>query len=300
MQEAGWRSSWSRRGWRWTAGGIDLEALARHPAFSTESPGRSAGGWWDGWAGKGARAGAERPRGRSAGRGAGAVDVPPWQATRRGRPGLRAGVRVDMKGGPLLCPLRPPGSPGAGVVRRERALPERGGEEDGGLGTLAAVKRGHTGDAPSSGAHGVGGGPGAGGGAELPPHGPGPGGPRGAPPRGGEPPGPVPPHLAAMQGFEAERNRGWTTLSSPATRSPFPSASVRCAPGSGPPPWRNAGVRGAAGVAVHEEPTRVGRAFETLVEGVAERDPWLRGTRPSGGCGGGSSSLRRFLRIIPW
>ena len=80
-----------------------------------------------------------------------------------------------------------------------------------------------------------------------------------------------------MQGFEAERNRGVDDPLFTGYQIPFPLCIGTLRSGV----WASTVAEslvceGRLGVAVHEEPTRVRRAFETLVEGVAERDPWLR------------------------
>jgi acetylornithine deacetylase len=258
---------------------IDLEALARHPAFSTEIPREEALGVV-GRMGEGrgpvlvlnghvdvVPAG-ERER----------WSVPPWQATLRdGR--LYGRGAVDMKGA-LCCALfalralREAGVVPAGAVLFQSVV----GEEDGGLGTLAAVERGHTGDGaivleptelavapaqagalnfrltvPGRAAHGA------------------------LRTEGVSPLDHFLPIYAAMQGFEAERNRGVDDPLFADYQIPFPLCIGTLRSGV----WASTVAEslvceGRLGVAVHEEPARVRRAFEALVEGVAEGDPWLR------------------------
>lgn len=126
---------------------LDLEALRRHPAYGAEIDRRRA-------LGVVGRCGSGRGRSLVLN---GHVDVvpageptrwsvPPWRGTvRDGRVWGRGAA--DMKGG-LCCALaavralRAAGVEPPGTVLIQSVV----GEEDGGLGTLAAIERGHTGD----------------------------------------------------------------------------------------------------------------------------------------------------------
>ena len=258
---------------------IDLEAMSRHPAFSTEIPREEA-------LGVVGRTGQGRgpvlvlnghvdvvPAGEP-----GRWSVPPWEATRRdGRVYGRGSV--DMKGA-LCCALfavralRDAGVRPAGTVLFQSVV----GEEDGGLGTLAALERGYTGDGaivleptelmvapaqagalnfrltvPGRAAHGA------------------------LRTEGVDPLEHFLPIHAAMQAFEAERNRGVDDPLFADYAIPFPLCIGTLRSGV----WASTVAEslvceGRLGVAVHEEPARVRRAFEALVDGVAAGDPWLR------------------------
>lgn len=262
---------------------IDLRELARHPSFSTEIPRSEALG----------------VVGR-VGQGSGPVlvlnghvdvvpagepqrwSVPPWQATQRDGCIYGRGT-VDMKGA-LCCALfalralREAGVEPAGTVLFQSVV----GEEDGGLGTLAAVERGYTGDGaivleptelmvspaqagalnfrltvPGRAAHGA------------------------LRTEGVSPLDHFLPLYAAMQAFETERNRGVDDPLFADYEIPFPLCIGTLRSGV----WASTVAEslvceGRLGVAVHEEPARVRRAFEALVEGVAGGDPWLRDHPP--------------------
>ncbi len=261
---------------RWA---IDLEALARHPAFSTEIPRQEA-------------LGVVGRIGR--GRGPtlvlnGHVDVvpageperwsvPPWEATvRDGRVYGRGSV--DMKGA-LCCALfairalRDVGAEIEGTLLLQSVV----GEEDGGLGTLAAVERGHAGDAaivleptelmvspaqagamnfrltvPGRAAHGA------------------------LRTEGVSPLDRFIPVYAALQRFEAERNAALRDPLFDAYEVPFALCIGTLRSGV----WASTVAEslvceGRLGVAPSEDPTSVRRAFEAVVTGAAAADPWLR------------------------
>lgn len=261
---------------RWT---IDLEALARHPAFSTEIPRDEALGVV-GRVGRG-RGPTLVLNGHVDVVPAGELErwsVPPWEATLRdGR--VHGRGAVDMKGA-LCCALyalralRDAGAEPAGTVLFQSVV----GEEDGGLGTLAAVERGYVGDGaivleptelavapaqagalnfrltvPGRAAHGA------------------------LRTEGVSPLDHFLPIYAAMQRFEAERNRGVADPLFADYDVPFPLCIGTLRSGV----WASTVAEslvceGRLGVAVSEAPVAVRRAFEALVAGVAERDPWLR------------------------
>jgi acetylornithine deacetylase len=132
---------------------IDLEHLREHPACSMEIERRQALGVVGRLGGDGGTGEDGRTlvlNGHVDVVPAGDLDlwtVPPWEATLRDGRVYGRGA-VDMKGG-LCCALaairaiRDAGVRLDGTVLLQSVV----GEEDGGLGTLAAIERGHTGDA---------------------------------------------------------------------------------------------------------------------------------------------------------
>jgi acetylornithine deacetylase len=156
---ARWMESLGMEVDRWE---LDLPALREHPAYSADverEEGLGVVGTFRGDAGTGRSAGGEGPERRE---GAtlvlnGHVDVvpageetrwsaPPFETTRRGTRVLGRGT-ADMKG--ALCAalaairaLRESGIRLAGALQLQSVI----GEEDGGVGTLAALERGHRGD----------------------------------------------------------------------------------------------------------------------------------------------------------
>lgn len=265
---------------RWA---IDLAALARHPAFSSEIPRSEA-------LGVVGRMGRGRgptlvlnghvdvvPAGEP-----GLWNVPPWEATvREGRVYGRGAV--DMKGA-LCCALFAIRAIRAAGVELEGSvlLQSVVGEEDGGLGTLAAIERGHTGDAaivleptelmvapaqagamnfrltvPGRAAHGA------------------------LRTEGVSPLDHFLPLYAAMQRFERERNAAVTDPLFSAYEVPFALCIGTLRSGV----WASTVAEsliceGCLGVAPSEEPEAVRRAFEDVVAEASSRDPWLRDHPP--------------------
>jgi acetylornithine deacetylase len=204
--------------------------------------------------------------------------VPPWEATvRAGRVYGRGAV--DMKGG-LCCALfavraiRDAGIDLPGTVLIHSVV----GEEDGGIGTLAAIERGHTGDGaivleptelmiapaqagalnfrltvPGRAAHGA---------------------------FRTEGVSPLDPFLllhAAMRDFEARRNRDVVDPLFAGYEIPFALCIGTLHSGI----WASTVAEsltceGRLGLAVGEEPAAVRRAFAGVLDECARADPWLR------------------------
>lgn len=262
---------------------IDLDALRRHPAYGAEIEREHA-------LGVVGRLG--RGRGRTLVLN-GHIDVvpagepqrwtvPPWEATvRDGRVYGRGSA--DMKGG-LCCALfaaravRDAGVDLPGAVLVQSVV----GEEDGGLGTLAAIERGHTGDAaivleptelmlapaqagalnfrltvPGRAAHGA------------------------LRTEGVSPFDRFLPIYAAMREFEAVRNRDVSDPLFSAYEVPFALCIGTVRSGI----WASTVAEsltceGRLGVAVDEAPAALRRAFEAVVADAAAADPWLRDHPP--------------------
>jgi acetylornithine deacetylase len=262
---------------------IDLERLREHPACTTEIDRDHA-------------LGVVGRAGRGAGRTLvlnGHVDVvpagdpalwtvPPWEATvRDGR--VHGRGSVDMKGG-LCCALaavraiRDAGVDLDGTVVIQSVV----GEEDGGLGTLAAIERGHSGDAaivleptdlmvapaqagalnfrltvPGKAAHGA------------------------LRTEGVSPLDRFLPLYAAMRRFEAARNRDVTDPLFADYDVPFALCIGTLRSGI----WASTEAEsltceGRLGVAIDEEPDTLRRAFAALIADAARPDPWLRDHPP--------------------
>lgn len=273
---------------------IDLDRLRAHPACTTEIDRERAVGvvGRTGGVGHPAAAAPTGARGRTLVLNghvdvvpAGDLDlwtVPPWEATvRDGRVYGRGSV--DMKGG-LCCALaalraiRDAGARLEGAVLLQSVI----GEEDGGLGTLAAIERGHTGDAaivleptelmvapaqagamnfrltvPGRAAHGA------------------------LRTEGVSPLDRFLPLYAAMRAFEAERNRDVTDPLFADYEVPFALCIGTLRSGI----WASTVAEsltceGRLGVAVGEEPAAVRRAFAAVVDHTARTDPWLRDHPP--------------------
>jgi acetylornithine deacetylase len=258
---------------------IDLDRLRRHPAFGAELERDRALGV----VGRIGGAGGRRlvlnghvdvvPAGEAA-----LWSVPPWQATRRdGRVYGRGSV--DMKGG-LCCALfaihaiRAAGIDLAGTALLQSVV----GEEDGGVGTLAAIERGHTGDAaivleptelmiapaqagalnfrltvPGRAAHGA------------------------FRTEGESPLDHFLPLYAAMRDFEAARNRDVADPLFAAYDVPYALCVGTLRSGI----WASTVAEslvceGRLGIAVSEQPDVVRRAFAGAIADAAARDTWLR------------------------
>jgi acetylornithine deacetylase len=262
---------------------IDLERLRRHPAYHAEIERDRALGV----VGRLGRGGGRILvlNGHSDVVPAGEPDrwtVPPWEATvRAGRVYGRGAV--DMKGG-LCCALfavraiRDAGIDLAGTVLIQSVV----GEEDGGVGTLAAIERGHTGDGaivleptalmiapaqagalnfrltvPGRAAHGA---------------------------FRGEGVSPLEPFLRlyeAMRDFEAGRNRNVEDPLFAGYEIPFALCVGTLRSGI----WASTVAEsltceGRLGIAVGEEPAAVKRAFAAALDDAARADPWLREQPP--------------------
>ena len=261
---------------RWS---IDLEALEGHPAYSSEIPREEA-------LGVVGRMGGGRgptlvlnghvdvvPQGDPA-----LWSVPAWSATVQDGKVYGRGA-VDMKGA-LCCALFAVRAIRAAGVELEGSVLIQSvvGEEDGGLGTLAAIQRGHTGDGaivleptqlmvapaqagamnfrltvPGRAAHGA------------------------LRTEGVSPLDHFLPLYQAMRTFEAERNASVTDPLFADYDIPFALCIGTLRSGV----WASTVAEslvceGRLGVAVTEEPQRVREAFAALLDGAANRDPWLR------------------------
>jgi len=208
--------------------------------------------------------------------------VPPWEMTiADGRVYGRGSV--DMKGG-LCCALSAIRAlQNAGVeLTGEVNIQSVVGEEDGGVGTLATIERGHIGDAaivleptelmvapaqagalnfrltvPGKAAHGA---------------------------LRSEGVSPFDKYLQlyqAMRGFEAERNRALADPLFEAYDVPFALCIGRVRSGV----WASTVAEsltceGRVGVAPSEDPDDVRRAFADVIDQAAQRDPWLRDHPP--------------------
>ena len=264
---------------------IDLDRLRRHPAYSAEIERDHALG----------------VVGRVGGSGTGKTlvlnghidvvpagdltlwTVPPWSATvADGRVYGRGSA--DMKGG-LCCALaavqaiRAAGATLDGTVAIQSAV----GEEDGGIGTLAALERGHTGDAaivleptemmiapaqagalnfrltvPGRAAHGA------------------------LRSEGVSPFDKYLPLYDAMREFEQRRNRDVSDPLFSAYDLPFALCIGKVSSGI----WASTEAEsltceGRLGMSPDESPSEVRRQFEHLVHGVAQRDSFLRKHPPT-------------------
>lgn len=189
----------------------------------------------------------------------------------------------DMKG-PLACAvaairaIKTSGARLAGAVKLQSVV----GEEDGGLGTLASILRGHTGDAavimeptelmvapaqggalsfrltvPGLAAHG------------------------GLRTEGVSPFDRYLPVYAALRAFEKRRNDAVDDPLFAAYDIPFPLCIGRLQSGIWPSTEAESLVaEGRLGVGTHEDPAVVQSAFEAVVSDVAQRDDWLRDHPP--------------------
>jgi acetylornithine deacetylase len=267
---------------------IDLDRLRAHPACTTEIDRKRAVGL----VGRRGGDGRTGEKGRTLVLNghvdvvpAGDLDlwtVPPWEATvRDGRVYGRGSV--DMKGG-LCCALaavravRDAGARLGGTVLFHSVI----GEEDGGLGTLATIERGHTGDAaivleptelmvapaqagamnfrltvPGRAAHGA------------------------LRTEGVSPLDRFLPLYAAMREFEAERNRDIADPLFADYDVPFALCIGTLRSGI----WASTVAEsltceGRLGVAVGEEPASVRHAFAAVLDHTARTDPWLRDHPP--------------------
>ena len=262
---------------------IDMERLRRHPAYTAEIERDRA-------------LGVVGRMGRGEGRTLvlnGHVDVvpagepdrwsvPPWQATvAEGRVYGRGAA--DMKGG-LCCALfavralHDAGIDLPGTVMIQSVV----GEEDGGLGTLAAIERGHTGDAaivleptelmvapaqagalnfrltvPGRAAHGA------------------------LRSEGVSPFDHYLPLYHAMRAFEARRNQEVTDPLFAAYDLPFALCIGKLRSGI----WASTEAEtltceGRLGVRTDEEPEALRHAFAAVIDEAARADPWLRAHPP--------------------
>ncbi len=262
---------------------IDLDSLRRHPAYTAEIEREHA-------LGVVGRMGSGNGRTLVLN---GHVDVvpagdpklwtvPPWQATvRDGR--VHGRGSADMKGG-LCCALfamravREAGGDLGGTVLIQSVV----GEEDGGAGTLAAIERGHVGDAaivleptelmvapaqagalnfrltvPGKAAHGA---------------------------FRGEGVSPLDHFLplhAAMREFESMRNTNVTDSLFAHYDIPYALCIGTVRSGI----WASTVAEslvceGRLGIAVHEEPAKLRRAFASTIEAAARTDEWLRDHPP--------------------
>ena len=208
--------------------------------------------------------------------------VPPWEMTIADNRVYGRGS-VDMKGG-LCCALSAIRAlQQAGVELNGQAMLQSVvGEEDGGIGTLATIERGHIGDAaivmeptelmvapaqagalnfrltvPGKAAHGA---------------------------LRGEGVSPFDKYLLiydAMRGFEAERNRALADPLFDAYDVPFALCIGRVWSGV----WASTVAEsltceGRVGVAPDEDPDDVRRAFGDVIAQAADRDPWLKDHPP--------------------
>lgn len=204
--------------------------------------------------------------------------VPPWRATISGERVYGRGT-ADMKGG-LCCALfavraiRDAGVELPGAVLIQSVV----GEEDGGVGTLATLERGHTGDAaivleptelmvapaqagalnfrltvPGKAAHGA------------------------LRSEGVSPFDQYLPLYRAMRDFEAERNRNVTDPLFSDYDIPFALCIGKLWSGI----WASTEAEsltceGRLGVGIEEQPEDVRKAFAAIIEEAAQADPWLR------------------------
>jgi acetylornithine deacetylase len=204
--------------------------------------------------------------------------VPPWSATVTDERVYGRGS-ADMKGG-LCCALyaaraiRDAGVQLSGAVVVQSVV----GEEDGGIGTLAAIERGHTGDAaivleptelmvapaqagalnfrlivPGRAAHGA------------------------LRSEGVSPFDKYLPLYDAMRDFERRRNTGVTNPMFSEYDLPFALCIGKVWSGI----WSSTEAEsltceGRLGVSVDEDPLEVRRAFGTIIDEAAQRDAWLR------------------------
>jgi acetylornithine deacetylase len=267
---------------------IDLNRLREHPACTTEIDRDRAVGVVGRAGGDGGTGGHGRTlvlNGHVDVVPAGDLDlwtVPPWEATvRDGRVYGRGSV--DMKGG-LCCALaalravREAGIRLQGAVLLQSVI----GEEDGGLGTLAAIERGHTGDAaivleptelmvapaqagamnfrltvPGRAAHGA------------------------LRTEGVSPLDRFLPLYTAMREFEAERNRDVADPLFADYDIPFSLCIGTLRSGI----WASTVAEsltceGRLGVAVGEEPAAARQALAAVIDHTARADPWLRDHPP--------------------
>jgi acetylornithine deacetylase len=204
--------------------------------------------------------------------------VPPWSATLRDERVYGRGS-ADMKGG-LCCALFAARAIHAAGVELEGAVIIQSvvGEEDGGIGTLAAIERGHTGDAaivleptelmiapaqagalnfrlivPGRAAHGA------------------------LRSEGVSPFDKYLPLYQAMRDFERRRNTGVINAMFSDYELPFALCIGKVWSGI----WSSTEAEsltceGRLGVSVDEDPLDVRRAFAAIIDESAQRDSWLR------------------------